>query len=407
MLPTEYPQTHFLGVPAEIRDEVYRFLLHPDANRIEHEDEYTSYDYAPTLRLFRVCRSIYREARAIFRQLNVFIRIETPWPEAQQHVALEGHVPIIVSSDRAKAFRDHSMLIAIDAPQHVSMEWDTQCFIILADDLHKFTDMWYYSDLTHPSLNEHLRLELTLRNPYASEGEEEHMTAALQRKLLLPFGAVKNLNATFLAGNVQPVAAIEREMRALQSEPHKTPEHCLREATRLKFEGNAELGRGSYQAALRLYNDAWRAIHVVVRGRQRHIHADAFFRRELHEEPFAGMNGQAERLVLRVQLVANTCHALLKMGDFDQCRFWGMRSINMLREGMGVNARHLLQPEQEAFLPFPAANQMGKIYYRTAVACKELGDESEARRLLRVARVYLPHDENIKRELAATALKIG
>lgn len=52
-------------------------------------------------------------------------------------------------------------------------------------------------------------------------------------------------------------------------------------------------------------------------------------------------------------------------------------------------------------------NTVGKIYYRTAVAFKELGDKTWARKLLRVAHVYLPRDENVKRELAACALRLG
>jgi hypothetical protein len=51
---------------------------------------------------------------------------------------------------------------------------------------------------------------------------------------------------------------------------------------------------------------------------------------------------------------------------------------------------------------------MGKIYYRTGMAMKELGeDESQARRLLKVAGVYLPRDENVKKAIQESALKLG
>ena len=75
-------------------------------------------------------------------------------------------------------------------------------------------------------------------------------------------------------------------------------------------------------------------------------------------------------------------------------------------EAMGADERMAIIPEEEAILGFPAADQMGKIYYRTAVACKMMEDESEARKLLRVAAVYLPRDENVRREIAATALRM-
>ena len=127
---------------------------------------------------------------------------------------------------------------------------------------------------------------------------------------------------------------------------------------------------------------------------------------KFNKEPFKGKNGQAERLVLRVQLVANTTLTYLKLQDWEEAKFWGMRSIRMLREAMGADERHEIPAEDEAVLGFPAADQMGKIYYRTALAYKELGDKSQARKLLRVASVYLPRDESVRKELAACALTV-
>ncbi|GIZ44835.1 hypothetical protein CKM354_000802100 [Cercospora kikuchii] len=407
------PRTHLLSLPPEVREEIYRLLLCPAASRIVHSDEYITYKYAPALQLLLTNRLIYIEARKVFRDLNQFVRIETPWPEARNHVATEGHVPIIIAEDKAAKFDKHVMVMSIDAPQHSSLQWDVQKFVILADDVDKFAEMWMYSGLTHPGLNEHLRLILELRDPYRLEGEEKKMSEALQRKLLLPFGVIKNLNAvsredgTVFTGKLRPSPNVEKQLRRLQAQPYHSPEHCLREATRLKFEGNAELAKRNFQGALKLYNAAWKAMHIVVKGKQRHIHADAFFARELREEPYTGKNGQTERLMLRIQLVANTCEVYLRMKEWWLCHFWGMRTINMLRDAIHTENAELLAPEDEAVREFPGAAQMGKIYYRTAVASKELGNEYEARRLLRVARAYLPDDEAVKREIAATALSLG
>lgn len=232
------------------------------------------------------------------------------------------------------------------------------------------------------------------------------MTKALQRKLLLPFGDVKYLHETQTTGKLKPFSSIEQEMRALQAIPHDSAEHCLREATRFKLEGNAALKAGDCDTALKRYNDAWLAIHVVIMGRERHIHGDGFFRKELREEPYVGKNGDRERVLLRVQLVANTCAVYLKMKEWEECYHWGMRSIMMVRQGFGLAGNEDIPPEDEAVRGFDGADSMGKIYYRTAVACKEMGDESEARKLLRVARIYLPNDKSVQKEVAATALRI-
>ncbi|CAK4021175.1 hypothetical protein MYCFIDRAFT_134279 [Lecanosticta acicola] len=396
-----------LTIPPEIREEIYRLILHPDANRQYLDNDYTSYNYVAALVLFRINRQIYLESRKVFRDLNVFVRIETPWPEAQQHVAYEGHVPILVTKEKALQFSNHSLNVSIDAPDHVTMEIDTERFIVLQEDLPKFTRMWYYADLSYPGLNERLRLKLELRDPFAREWEEQRMTKLVQRKLLLPFGEVKGLGDTIFEGDLKPYGSIEQELRSAQREHHRSPEHCLREASRLKFEGNAQLKEGNYHAALQLYNQAWEAIHVVIKGRKRHIHGDIFFGRELTEEPFVGKNGQAERLLLRVHLVANTCLVYLKLEEYEECYYWGMRSIEMLREAMGVDGRRSISPEDEAVLEFPGRDQMGKIYYRTAVASKMMDVLDEARKLLRVAKIYLPNDQNVDKEIAATALRLA
>lgn len=397
----------FLRVPPEIREQIYRLILHPDANRHHLEDEYTYYDYQDALVLFRLNKQIYYEARKVHRDLNVFIRIETPWPEAQHHVALEGHVPMIATGDRASRFSGHSLSVSIDAPAAPMLTGDEKCFLVLVDDLEKFTRMWYYSNMSHPGLNVQLRLTLRLRDPFTPDYEERRISRALQRKLILPFGVVKNLQYVIVCGDPKPYPSIESELRSLQAVPHTSAEDCLRNAVRLKAEGNIELTAGRHEAALEKYKQSWLAMHVVVKGRKRHIHADRFFARELLGDPFDGKNGQSERLILRVQLVANTCLAYLKLGDYEECTFWGMRSINMLREAMGADERHDIPPEDEAVLGFPAADQMGKIYYRTALAKKEQGERADARKLLRVATIYLPRDENVKKEMAAVALRLG
>ena len=50
---------------------------------------------------------------------------------------------------------------------------------------------------------------------------------------------------------------------------------------------------------------------------------------------------------------------------------------------------------------------MGRIDLRTAMAYKELDKKDRARRLLRVANLYLPNDPQVQREIGACALRLG
>ncbi|KAH8168009.1 hypothetical protein CIB48_g280 [Xylaria polymorpha] len=367
-----------LSLPPEIRDQIYTIILHPRNNRTFHADEYNDYDYRDALALFRLNRQIYYEARDIFRTLNVFLRVETPWSEAEQHVNVVGHVPILMQGARASRFKGHTMQVTIETPDAGEHEGGTHHFVMLADDLPGFTKAWFYWNLSHPGLNKWLSLKLFLRDPYTPDWDEKHVRREVQRKVLLPFGDVKGLKHFSVTGDPHPQPKIAAELCALQAE-------------------------GEIHAALDVYTRAWEAIHIVVKGHQRHVHAEAFFAKDLVDEPFAGKSGQLERMNLRLQLVANTCLAYLKLGDWHELRFWGMRTIQLMRQATGANDTPI-PPEDEALLGFPSAPQVGKIYYRTALAFDALGDRSEARRLLRVAQVYLPHDQTVKKSLASLAL---
>lgn len=399
---------HFLTLPPEIRESIYSIILAPSANRALGSDEYIHYSYSAALVLFKINRQVYIESRKVFRQLNNFVLISTPWPEARNHVHWEGHVPIIAQDEKASRFRQQVMEVKIDAPEHslLSMDLDAQRFIIHLDDLEKFCTMWFYADLSHPGLNPHLRLTLRLQDPFTPEFEEKRVPKAIQQCLLQPFGEVKDLSDVIIKGDPTPYPSLERDLRQKMAQPHTSPEVCLAEATRLKDLGNVELQEKRYAKAIDFYHQAWFAMHIVIRGRARHIHADAFFAREL-QEPFVGQHGQSVRLVLRVRLVANTIWAYIKMQNWEEAKFWGMRSICMIREAMGADARADMSPEDEAVLGFPAANEMGKVYYRTALAFKELDDKAEARKLLRVAKIYLPHDPHVQKEIQECALRIG
>lgn len=93
----------------------------------------------------------------------------------------------------------------------------------------------------------------------------------------------------------------------------------------------------------------------------------------------------------------------IKMENWDEVRFWGMRSIQLLRESMGMDPHY---EYVERMLGFAAANEMGKIDHRSGLACRYMEKTEQARKLFRVAARYLPHDPLVARDLASVALRI-
>jgi len=78
----------------------------------------------------------------------------------------------------------------------------------------------------------------------------------------------------------------------------------------------------------------------------------------------------------------------------------------MIRQAAGIDGDDA-SAEDEAMTNFVAATDMGKIYYRTALAAKALDEMSQARKLLKVAQIYMPWDPMIQKEVAACALRLG
>ncbi|KAK7518038.1 uncharacterized protein IWZ02DRAFT_308128 [Phyllosticta citriasiana] len=391
--------SHLLNLPAEIREEIFSHVLSPSAARIELPDDYVKYRFH--LGLFRVNRQVYREARHVFYRLNTFVRIETPWPEAKQHITEEGRVPLVVCGDEAEVFEHAHLWVDIE-PFQYSYPLDKSCnMVLLLDDLAAFCKIWYYSDLTHPGLNMHLRLTLRLRNPHKIDDQDSKLPKSLQQKLLEPFGCIKSLNDTQIFGQYDE--SVFHALCAAQAIPNESPEECLEKATRLKDAGNVALKKNEPREAIRLYEEAFLAIHIVCCGRRRSIWGNAHFETILGSGQYESQHGQLVRLILRVKLVANIMQAYIKLENWEEVKFWGMRSIQLMRESMGIDPH---DEDDEPMLGFAAANEMGKIYYRTGLACKYMENTEQARKLFRVAARYLPRDPLVARDLASVALRI-
>jgi len=308
----------FLSLPAEIRDHIYSYILHPSSIPQGQVYDFHYYNYKPALQLLLVNRQTHEEARRTFRALNHFVSIETPWPEALQHIATDGKVPIVIDNVSELGFTDQHLSVRISSPElpHIDEgdNYRPRKFLILSDDLTKFTNMWYYSNLTHLRLNSYLAVNLHLRAPYAADHDEKVVPKKIQQKLLLPFIRVKGLRGFTVSGDPKPYASVLKQLKDEQEQPEPTPEECLQNATSFKDRGDEALFKnGQCEEALRLYTEAWKAMHIIVDGRVRNVYADAFFDCELRGGVFDRKYGQRVRLVLRIQLVANTVLAYNKM----------------------------------------------------------------------------------------------
>ena len=394
----------FLDIPPEIREQIYGEILSTASSRCESicPEEPASYKFQ--LNILLTNRQINHEAKKVFQD-NIFIKITTPWLEAIEHIRGEGKVPSVCSGDKASSFRDHHLWIFIDTPATTYRHSHNNfSMLICIEDLEAFTRMWHFSNLNHVGLNQHLRLKLTIQDPHV---EERKIPKRLQQRLLLPFGAIKELHSFSVHGQNSPLLpSVEEALKKEQAIPDPTPEESLAKGFTLKDAGNAHLKAGSYHQALELYIQAFAAIYITVSGRSRTIHADGYYIRELTSGTHTGMRGDFVRMILRVQLVANIVLTYLKMEDYAEAHFWGKRTIVLFRQSVtGDDAEDFGDDDPQVWLSeswaarFPAHEAMGKIFYRTAMASKRLGKMGDVRNLMRAARIYLPNDEKVQLEL--------
>lgn len=310
-------------------------------------------------------------------------------------------MPLVATGERAAKFKHATSIVQISAPLH-NFE-PAHKVIVLLDDLHLFCQVWHYSALNYRTLNEHLRVDFILQDPYYP-ADPKPIPLALQRRMLLPFGVVKGLYEVDAQGYDDSLTA---ELGRRMAVPYDSVQQCLEKCAALMEEGDRESSAGHAESALELYVKAFAAIHIMIDGRGRRVLADHFFHTGVESGRYAGHSGTTCRIILRVNLVSRCVGVHLKLRQWEEAAFWGMRSIKIIQDGMGTEM-------EEFLLQFVARADVGLLFIRTYIAMKKMeehnseelalyqGDETaNTANLYNIANRYMRElQELMKKELA-------
>jgi hypothetical protein len=87
------PPFPFLALPLELRESIYSLYFKP-ADRLHHSSDKLNVDgffgsvYRFDFDLYHVNKQVHREAQAVWKRENVFVKIATPWPSAGMYRVL-------------------------------------------------------------------------------------------------------------------------------------------------------------------------------------------------------------------------------------------------------------------------------------------------------------------------------
>ena len=371
-------------LPGELRNRIYTELLSSQCAKQDLNHGYVRYDFC--FALLQVNRQVYFEARKIFRQ-NVFVRVTTPWREAEEHVATEGRVPMLAKGAKADNFTAWHMTAVLGSPHYVYPFGNPSCsWIMCREDIETFCKLWFRSNLGNPGLNQHITLDLSIQDPYQSDS---YPSKTLQQLLMMPFAVVKGLDNLIVRGCKRD--SVEKDLRAAMAISDPSPSECIENAVAHKNVGNVELHASNYGLAVSKYQEAFESLYLDpdMHGERVAAQMSNFFNEKLENGTYKGHNADDVRNVLNIQLTANTVLAYLKLQDWSTAYLWGSRAINHLCMAQLDPPHNTSATEADR----------AKLYYRTGLALKGMGKSEDAYSMLATASKLTPHDPVITKEI--------
>ncbi|KAF6217637.1 hypothetical protein HO133_006739 [Letharia lupina] len=383
------PRPSLLGIPLELRNEIYRNLLSTGRNRIDLGLGRARYSLQTAV--LATNRQIHDEATAVLRE-NRFINIITSWTSFKQDILVQGKFPIIAEGDDRSPSPESHMLVLLDFMGDVDTSRLYAYVTCLADLPHLCRLLFYASSLS-PNFSSLLHVTLAIRDPQG-RAEKTVVPKALQEALMMPFAVLKGLHGLTIKGARNK--AVEKELRKAMGVPNPTAAEYLEAAAGLKDAGNAAFKVGDYALSIRIYIQAYEAMHFIVEGKRFAIMLDGYFASNpLTGGRFEGQRGDLVRHHLGSQLSWNILAAYLKMEDWEQAYFWGERAIS------DIEYADVQQSILDGTPNLVTGAEKAKVYWRMAVASQALDRKQVWARSLMKAYMFAPQDKTIMREMEA------
>lgn len=386
------PRLSFLGLPVEIRNEIYRNLLLTRRTKNHFGLGLAKYHLQPAI--LCISHQIHDEAVQIW-QKNRLIRITTNWRAFKKNVIVQGKFPLIAAEKKAKSCNKWHMKLYMAFMGQPMSNAPFHDFITCLEDLEHLCRLLFYISCQFLDFTSLVHIDLRLKDPHL-DNHDASLPETLQESLIMPFAPLKGLRKLTLAGVVSETA--KTKLDVARKKPNPTPADYLESAAGLEDEGNAAFKLGKYRLSIETYIKAYEAMHIIAEGRRFAIMLDCFFSSEpLDGVRFNGKRGDLVRHQLGSQLSWNMIQAYLKLEDFRQAYIWAERAISEIEY---ANVQQLINDGAPDLV---TDGDKAKVYYRMVLACKGLGLDMEIRNNLIKAAQYAPNDRSIMKKLEDVA----
>ncbi|CAD6589932.1 MAG: hypothetical protein ASARMPREDX12_004079 [Alectoria sarmentosa] len=382
------PRANFLSLPLELRNEIYRHLL--STRRTRNDLGLGRARYSLQTAILATSQRIYAEASKVLQE-NRFINITTLWTTFKQDVLVQGKFPIIAERKGKVPYRDFHRLVVLDFMGDAN-ETVFYNYLTCQDDLPQLCKLLFYASCQGPNFSSMLHVTLMLINPDVRA--KTGVPKALQESFMMPFAILKGLHGLTIKGDRNK--EVETALRKAMSVPNPTAAEYLESAAALKDAGNAAFKAGDYARSIRIYIQAYEAMHFIVDGQRFAIMLDGYFASNtLTGGRFDGQRGDLVRHHLGSQLNWNIQQAHLKLEQWPQAYLWGERAISDLEYA------NVQQSVLDGTPNLVTGAEQAKVYWRMAVASKALDRKQVWARSLMKASMFAPQDRAIRRELDA------
>lgn len=329
----------FMKLPAELRNQVYHYLLSPEYTRVEQKkcqsmdidtlsrSELTrSHRYRFHTQILRTNKDISREASCVFDQQNLFVTFRCSYPGFLIEKIENNLLPILAKDHTASRFAHHTTVITLSPWCHPESRPVPVIFTILGENLPAFVTMLLVYERTLSGLLKNSALTISINERLGGgsgaqeSGDEEALPVrSATRRLLEPLCGLDSIQAVRIIGPVSDQYMAHIKASITRRRP--TAEQTITALCSAVDDANQTSRSGEYALAMIKYKavtrDLWRFDIMKPEMTNTIVHAGEY----------AGLSLEVVRGSACFRIASGLADMYLRLGNFKEAHQWAFAAL--------------------------------------------------------------------------------